>query len=154
MAETSGSVTEVSEELLRVVDAAETTLQKISELDSRMPVLTGGWSRKQVIGHLVDSAANNHQRFVRAMVQDTLEFPRYDQAANVRVQWVQEADWLLLVSLWASYNRYLAHVIAWIPEAKLQTICRIGENEPVTLGFLVEDYLAHLRHHLTQIGAL
>jgi hypothetical protein len=153
MAETNESVREVSEELLDLVDAAEDTLRKVSEVDSRTPVLAGGWSRKQVIGHLVDSAANNHQRFVRAMVQDTLEFPRYDQAANVRVQWVQEADWLLLIALWASYNRYLAHVIAWIPEAKLQTICRIGENEPVTLGFLVEDYLTHLLHHLRQIGA-
>lgn len=138
--------------LLRVIDEAEPRLRAVSESESCVPVLAGGWSRKQVIGHLIDSASNNHQRFVRAMVQGALEFPRYDQDGNVRVQAVQEADWLLLVSLFASYNRYLAHVIARIPEESLGTVCRIGDGEPVTLGFLAEDYLVHLKHHLGQIG--
>ena len=135
-----------------VIDAAEPRLRAVSDAESVVPVLAGGWSRKQVIGHLIDSASNNHQRIVRAMLADALEFPRYDQEGNVRVQAVQEADWLLLVSLWASYNRYLAHVIAQIPGDKFDTVCRIGANEPVTLGFLAKDYLGHLRHHLGQIG--
>jgi len=143
---------ELSRNLLRVVETAETRLREVSETDSRTPVLAGGWSRKQVIGHLIDSASNGHQRLVRAMLSNTLEFPGYDQAGNVRVQAVQDADWLLLVSLWANYNRYLAHMIAQIPVDKLETACRIGAREPVTLGFLAEDYLAHLRHHLRQIG--
>jgi len=143
---------EVSRALSRVIETAETALREVSESESREPVLPGGWSRKQVIGHLIDSASNNHQRLARAMLSNALEFPGYDQAGNVRVQAVQEADWLLLVSLWANYNRYLAHVIAQIPVDKLETACRIGAREPVTLGFLAEDYLAHLRHHLRQIG--
>ena len=116
-------------------------------------MLSGGWSRKQVLGHLIDSASNNHQRFVRAALQTSLEFPRYEQDGFVRVQAVEEANWTLLVSLWADYNRYLAHVIAHLPASKLQTLCRIGSNEPVTLKFLAEDYLKHLLHHLRQIGA-
>ena len=144
---------ELSNNLLRAVDEAEPLLREVSESDSLQPVLQGGWSRKQVVGHLIDSASNNHQRFVRAVLQGALEFPGYDQVANVRVQAVQEADWLLLVSLWASYNRYLAHVIARLPEDKLATACRIGGREPVTLAFLAEDYLAHLVHHLKQIDA-
>jgi DinB superfamily len=143
---------ELSHSILGVIDSTEPRLRAVSDAESLVPVLAGGWSRKQVIGHLIDSASNNHQRFVRAMLADTLEFPRYDQAGNVRVQAVQEADWLLLVSLWASYNRYLAHVIGQMPTDKVDTVCRIGANEPVTLGFLVEDYLAHLQHHLKQIG--
>jgi hypothetical protein len=71
------------------------------------------------------------------------------------VQPVQEADWQLMVSLWAAYNRYLAHVLAHIPDEKLETLCRIGEfKEPVTLRFLAEDYFKHLLHHLSQIGAV
>src|ERR1022692_1348855 len=132
---------EVSGKLLAVVDAAEPRLRGVSDMESRVPVLAGGWSRKQVIGHLIDSASNNHQRFVRALVEGSLEFPGYAQAENVRVQAVQEADWELLVSLWASYNRYLAHGIAAMPEAQSGTVCRIGAGEPVTLGFLVEAYL-------------
>jgi hypothetical protein len=142
---------ELSNELLRAVDSAEPRLRAVSASESLEPVLRGGWSRRQVIGHLIDSASNNHQRFVRAMLGDVLEFSGYDQAGNVRVQAVQDADWLLLVSLWASYNRYLAHVIARLPEDKLGTVCRIGMGEPVTLGFLASDYLAHLLHHLGQI---
>lgn len=143
---------ELSNKLLAVIEAAEPQLRAVSEAESLVPVLAGGWSRKQLLGHLIDSASNNHQRFVRALLADSLEFPRYDQDGNVRVQAVQAADWLLLVSLWASYNRYLAHVIARIPTGKLETVCRIGAYEPVTLRYLAEDYLVHLLHHLGQVG--
>jgi len=143
---------ELSHKLLAVVDAAEPRLRTVGEAESLVPALPGGWSRKQLMGHLIDSASNNHQRFVRAMLADALEFPRYEQDGNIRVQAVQEADWRLLVSLWASYNRFLAHVIARIPADKLETVCRIGPYEPVTLRYLAEDYLTHLKHHLGQIG--
>jgi hypothetical protein len=143
---------ELGRKIEGVIDDAEPRLRAVSHAESLVPMLPGGWSRKQVIGHLIDSASNNHQRFVGAMLADSLEFPQYDQAGNVRVQAVQEADWPLLVSLWASYNRYLAHVIARIPKDKLETVCRIGAGEPVTLGFLAKDYLTHLVHHLKQIG--
>jgi hypothetical protein len=145
---------ELSENLLSVIDAAEPRLREIGALESSKPVLPGGWSRRQVLGHLIDSASNNHQRFVRASLQSSLDFPGYDQDGNVRLQAPQEADWSLLVSLWAAYNRYLAHVIARLPAAKLEILCRIGAGEPVTLGFLANDYLTHLLHHLRQIGAV
>jgi hypothetical protein len=144
---------ELSERLLSVVEAAEPRLREISKLESTEPILPSGWSRTQVIGHLIDSASNNHQRFVRAALQTTLDFPGYDQSGSVRVQAVQDADWQLLVALWAAYNRYLAHVIAQLPASKLETVCRIGAGDAVTLGFLASDYLTHLVHHLSQIGA-
>jgi hypothetical protein len=144
---------ELSEKLLSVIDAAEPGLRKVTTAESINPVLSGGWSRKQVMGHLIDSASNNHQRFVRAAQQSSLDFPGYDQEGNVRVQALQEADWPLLVSMWATYNRYLAHVIAHLPASKLETPCRIGGKEPVTLGFIATDYFTHLLHHLHQIGA-
>jgi len=144
---------ELSEQLLRVVEAAEPRLREISAPEGIKPLLPGGWSCKQVLGHLIDSASNNHQRFVRAALQTSLDFPAYDQNGNIRVQAPQDADWPLLVSLWAAYNRYLAHIIARLPAAKLETACRIGSGEPVTLGFLANDYVTHLLHHLHQIGA-
>ena len=144
---------EWSEKLVRTVQLAEDKLRHVSESASSTPVLKGGWSRKQVLGHLIDSASNNHQRFVRAALQGTLEFPRYDQDGFVRVQTVEKVHWPLLVSLWVDYNLYLAHVIAHLPADKLEARCRIGDGEPVTLRFLAEDYLTHLLHHLSQIGA-
>jgi hypothetical protein len=146
-------MTELSRQLTRIVDTAEPRLRAISEQESQKPVLRGGWSGKQVIGHLIDSASNNHQRFVRASLQDSLDFPGYDQDGMVRVQAIQEADWLTLVVLWAAYNRFLAHVIEHIPADKLETFCRIGAGKPVTLLFLAEDYVEHMVHHLRQIGA-
>src|ERR1700732_3556522 len=138
---------ELSEKLLRLVETAEPRLREKSDLESAKPILPGGWSLKEVIGHLIDSASNNHQRFVRAALQPSLDFPGYDQDANVRIQAIQKADWLLLISLWAAYNRYLAHVIAHLPDSKLDTVCRIGSDEPITLRFLATDYLRHLTHH-------
>jgi hypothetical protein len=144
---------ELSENLLSVIDTAEPRLHAITAPESSKPILPGGWSRKQVIAHLIDSASNNHQRFVRAAQLESLNFPGYDQDGNMRVQVPQEADWRLLVSLWAAYNRYLAHIIAHLPESKLSTLCRIGSGEPVTLRFIATDYVTHLVHHLSQIGA-
>jgi hypothetical protein len=95
-------MTELSEKLISVIDAAEPKLRELSEQESETPVLSGGWSRKQVLGHLIDSASNNHQRFVRAVLQESRDFPGYDQAGNVRLQAPQEADWNLLITLWAS----------------------------------------------------
>jgi len=143
----------VSARLARIVDSAEAALRQVRDEDSTTPILKGGWSRKQILGHLIDSASNNHQRFVRAALQGSLEFPGYDQDGCVRVQGVHEAPWPVLVALWAAYNRYLAHVIARLPAEKLEAACRIGSGQPVTLQFLVEDYVTHLLHHLGQIGA-
>jgi hypothetical protein len=145
---------ELSEQLRSVIEAAEPRLRQISEAESEKPVLSGGWSRKEVMGHLIDSASNNHQRFVRAALQSSLDFPGYDQDGNTRVQAPKEANWLLLVSLWAAYNRYLAHIIARLPTSKLETPCRIGSGAPVTLKFIATDYLTHLVHHLSQIGGV
>ncbi|HTT65411.1 MAG TPA: DinB family protein [Bryobacteraceae bacterium] len=143
-----------STELARTVEAAETVLRQVSEAESERPALPGGWSRKQLLGHLIDSASNNHQRFVRAaLAAGELEFPGYDTSGCVRIQAVEAASWSMLVDLWACYNRYLVHVIRHLPGARLDAVCRIGSNAPVSLRFLVEDYLRHLLHHLDQIGA-
>ena len=134
-----------------MVEAAEPRLHQISEAESMRTALTGGWSRKQVLGHLIDSASNNHQRFVRATLQPSLDFPGYDQDGN-GVSQHSGSESSLLVSLWAAYNRYLAHLIAHMPASKLDTPCRIGAGETMTLAFLVSDYFTHLCHHLHQIG--
>jgi len=142
----------LSHKLLHLIDAATPVLSEVDDTTSTQPILAGGWSRKQLLGHLIDSASNNHQRFVRASLQESLNFPGYDQNGNVRAQHFQSAEWPHLVSLWSAYNRFLAHVIAHLPEKKLKTTCRIGADNPVTLEFLATDYVNHLSHHLGQMG--
>jgi hypothetical protein len=109
------------------------------------------WSPKEVLGHLIDSAANNHQRFVRAQQTDRLTLPGYDQNHWVASQGYQDADWLHLVSLWTHLNLHLADVIARIPPAKYAIPCVIGDSEPITLELVIVDYLSHLKHHMAQI---
>lgn len=142
---------ELSQRLKDVVEQAGGDLSGYSDRVAANPIQSGGWSRKQVLGHLIDSASNNHQRFVRALLQDELTWPDYDQPGCVQVQRYQEARWADLVELWRSYNRFLAHVLAGIPESKLKTVCRIGKDAPLTLEELAIDYLRHLQHHLEQI---
>ncbi len=83
---------DLSENILEAVESAEPRLRALRDAGSTAPMLPGGWSLKEVIGHLIDSASNNHQRFVRAATQPFLEFPGYDQDGNSRVQAVKDAD--------------------------------------------------------------
>jgi hypothetical protein len=109
------------------------------------------WSPKEVLGHLVDSAANNHQRFVRAQQADPLVLPGYEQNHWVDSQGYRDADWPHLIALWTHLNLHLADVMVRVPADKYSVQCVIGGSQPVTLEFLIADYLKHLKHHLAQI---
>lgn len=135
------------------VDAAVPRLAAVSDARASAPLSPGKWSSKQVLGHLIDSAANNHQRFVRVQADSDLNLPGYAQNFWVDTQRYNDRPWIELVELWSSYNRHLAHVIALIPEAKGSVHCQVGGGPPVTLRFVALDYVGHVQHHLRQIFA-
>ena len=152
------------EDFRRTIETAVARLRALSAEESARPKGADKWSARQILGHLIDSAANNHQRFVLAQLKDDLLFPGYQQEDWVRVQHYDEAAWPLLVQLWESYNLHLLHVMAHTPPAKLQTSCTqhtldriawqtVKVSEPVTLEYLMRDYIGHLQHHLRQIFA-
>ena len=127
-------------------------------------LVEGGWSAAQILGHLIDSAANNHQRFVRAQFTDHLDFPGYEQEQWVRAQHYESEAWPQLLALWLAYNRHLAHVVAGIapdvlsrPRARhsLERIAwqTVPASQPATLDYLIRDYLGHLKDHLRQLYA-
>ena len=109
------------------------------------------WSRKQIFGHLVDSASNNHQRFVRASIDGHYTGPNYQQNEWNKAGAYQDFNWEKLQSLWLAYNALLVHVIERIPEERAQSSCTIGAGDPVTLQYIAQDYVDHLKHHLAQI---
>ena len=145
------------QELLKEFHETITTgcerLAQISEADSAVKPAPGKWSKKEIIGHLIDSASNNHQRFVRVQLYDDLDLPGYEQERWVAVQDYQNAAWAELLALWKAFNEHLARIIALIPEEQLARTFRVAGGEPVTLGYWVEDYLRHLQKHLRQILA-
>lgn len=144
----------VADKLDQLVDTVASSLKELNlDVVTARPA-EGKWSIKEIIGHLLDSATNNHHRFVRADGFSQLLFPGYAQVEWVSRQNYQEADWPLLLELWRTYNHQLAYVIRQISEDRLYTVCRIGDTEYVTLRFLVEDYVGHIEHHLEQIEGL
>ena len=115
------------------------------------PWREGGWTRKQIVGHLLDSAANNRQRFVRAAADDNYTGPKYAQDAWVAAHGYAEQDWETLLRWWQVEHEILAAVVDRIPEERLGAECVVGDNAPVTLRFLIEDYLEHQRWHFGQM---
>ena len=142
--------------------SATDRLRAISQEQSRRGTSEDNWAPIEILGHLVDSAANNHQRFVRAQFTGDLAFPGYEQERWVSAQKYREESWLDLIQLWSSYNLHLLHAVSVIPENILAKAREnhsldqiafnlIDSSKPATLEYLIRDYVVHLRHHLDQI---
>jgi hypothetical protein len=140
----------VAQDLLSAINAVS-RLRQFDEAAAAVPRAPGKWSRKQTLGHLIDSAANNHQRFIRLQLTPRIDLPGYEQDAWVRLQRYQERPWLELIQLWQSYNTQLAAVIRTVDTKALQHVWHTPDGQDLTLEFLMSDYVRHLRHHLDQI---
>jgi hypothetical protein len=144
------------------VSGATSRLRAITPQQSRHQTAPDNWAPIEVLGHLIDSAANNHQRFVRAQFTDDLVFPGYEQNEWVSAQKYRDESWPDLIQLWSSYNLHLAHLAAAVPPDVLTkprqrhnlhqiAFKLVDENEATTLEYFIRDYVDHLRHHLDQI---
>lgn len=139
---------ELAAALRTEVDRAAAYLRTVGEAEASRERGEGNWVKKEILGHLIDSAANNHQRFVRAQFADPFTWPGYDQEAWVRLHRYRERPWVELVELWVALNRQVAAVVEGVPAGKLGTLCLIGSAEAASLEWWMRDYLRHLTHHL------
>lgn len=140
-----------TDQIRDAIAAAKLEFLKISAEEACKKVSEDIWSKNEVLGHLIDSAANNHQRVVRAAQNDALDFPPYNQILWVKVQRYNEMNWLDLVDLFVLNNLHFCRVIDSLPSEAFDHLCNIGKENPVTLQFIVNDYLRHLNLHIAQI---
>lgn len=126
-------------------------LREIDEETFSKKPAPGKWSKKEILGHLIDSATNNHQRFVRGQFEHHPEV-RYDQDQWNACSYYQERESVQIISFWVMYNQQLVEIIKRIPKEKLTHQVKVGDNL-LTLEFIITDYVEHMEHHLKQIIA-
>src|SRR6516165_7099813 len=123
------------------LDEVHGALMSVPEALADVPWREGGWTRKQIVGHLLDSAANNRQRFVRAASEGAYEGPKYAQDAWVAAHGYAEQPWPILLNWWESEHEILMAIVDRIPAERLAAQCVVGDDAPVTLQFLIGDYI-------------
>jgi hypothetical protein len=123
-------------------------LNTLSEDDFSDKLNLDKWSKKQILGHLIDSATNNHQRFVRVQFEDvpTITYNSDDWVETSKYQQMNSKHLLLF---WTLYNQHLVELIKRIPDDKLLRECNTHSTH--TLLWLIEDYIRHLEDHLHQM---
>ncbi|MGE8036244.1 DinB family protein [Lysinibacillus sp. NPDC093692] len=123
--------------------------RQMSELEISQRPAPQKWSKKEVLGHLCDSAINNLQRFIKIQYEkEPFVLTPYNQVEWVKIQGYQELQIDEILDLWVSLNKKIINVIKKIPNEKLALQCDIGSNELMTLQWLIQDYLEHMEHHI------
>jgi hypothetical protein len=140
------------EELIKKLEShCDTTYSKllcISETDFYYKPDLNKWSKKEIIGHLIDSATNNHHRLIRAQYQDT-PLVVYDQNQWVLLSNYHDYPSKQLIDLWRGYNLHIVHILNNMSPSSLKRKCET--TSVFSLEYIVVDYLRHLEHHLDQI---
>ena len=145
--------TQLAQEFRAELNALYATLLALPPELACTPWRSGGWTRKQIVGHLLDSAANNRQRFVRAATDGHFAGPNYAQDAWVAAHGYAGQSWETLLRWWNVEHEILVAAVDNIPEERLDASCIVGDDAPVSLRFLIEDYLRHQRWHFAQLAS-
>ena len=145
---------DIAADLHLAIAEATTWLTRANDARTLERPRPGAWCAREVLGHLVDSACCNHRRFVSGQSPDVRQFDGYEQDLWVARQRYDRIPWTDLVAFWTAYNRHLVHVMQAIPLSAVTHAAPGSDGHTVTLGFLLQDYVRHLRHHLIQLKGL
>lgn len=142
---------ELSRRLAQAIERELLNLRALTDDQASLSREPGKWCPKEELGHLIDSASNNHLRFVGGALEPQFRGPGYAQNEWVKLHGYSTMRWEKVVDFWAAYNNFLARLIERIPDSQLETECFIAAYRPVTLHFLIDDYILHMQHHLDQL---
>jgi hypothetical protein len=134
--------------LAETIERELPNLRTLTEERASMARSAGKWSAKEELGHLIDSAANNHIRFVRGAIEAEFRGPGYSQNDWVRLHGYSNMQWETIINFWFQYNTLLVRLVDRIPEDRLEALCVIGTNPAVALRFVIQDYILHMQHHI------
>ncbi|MCF0055659.1 DinB family protein [Dyadobacter sp. CY356] len=144
------TVIKASERLKVLVNSIPALLEEISETELSLKPSPSQWSKKEILGHLIDSAANNHQRFIRIQYEhEPVLF--YDQNQWNELSNYQNISANHLIQFWKSYNQQLVEIINLISDENLNRLGSGNDGQKLPLNFYITDYVGHLEHHLKQI---
>ncbi len=130
-----------------LVEKLESIIFAVDEGITHIRPAQDKWSLKEIIGHLIDSASNNHQRFVRLQLGNLQNFPTYDKDLWISAQKYNQMDWKDITALWSSFNRMLLKVIEHMDTNALGNVWTIDDKE-LALELIVNDYFRHLEWHI------
>jgi len=135
-------------ELEAFIDQHLPALRNIPEADMLYKISDSKWSKKEILGHTIDSAQNNIRRFIVAQYEDEPKIV-YAQDKWVGLSGYQQYDLPDLVNLWYFLNKHICNILGNILPEMAQRSCQT--EAPHTIEWLAQDYLKHLRHHVHQV---
>ena len=132
-------------ELEKIINLHLSNLKDITEEEYNFKPSPANWSKKEILGHLIDSAENNIRRFVVAQYEEN-PFIKYNQDKWVAIADYQHWDTADIINLWYSLNKQVCYILNNTPETMYQRTCQTEARH--SIEWLATDYLKHLRHHL------
>lgn len=150
---------QLSWDLVKLVNTWESRFVELSPKCISLNRNSQGRSVRQIVGHMVDSASNNTHRIIHLQYRESpVSFPDYANLGNndrwITIQNYQEEDWNLLVALWASTHRHLAHVIGQADPGKMDAVWISALGEKISMKHMITDFPNHFKLHIAEIEDL
>ena len=142
----------IADQLEQTINEYLPQLRSLNETKAAIKPSPAKWSKKEILGHLIDSATNNHHRFVRAQfeLEPTI---LYNQNEWNKHSYYDSMEDDHIVSFWTWYNRHIIELVRRIPPPMLKRECTMEDGSTRTIAWLFDDYVRHMEHHLRQIFA-
>ncbi|MEK4970017.1 DinB family protein [Cytobacillus sp. FSL M8-0252] len=139
----------VVEGINRWIKTLPNEYNSMSELEISNRPLPNKWSKKEILGHLCDSAINNIERFIKIQYEEQVYvIQSYNQDQWVKVQNYQDRPLGEIINLFQTLNKQILTIVKNVPSESLSKLCDIGNNQHKTLEWLIQDYLSHMEHHI------